>query len=224
MTGDRIRAVRCNNPCNIERNPKNVWQGLMPEDIMEPEQLAEKRFCVFSSSKWGFRAAAVLLIKHQDRDGAHTIAQHITIWAPPGENDTKGYIARVCSLTGFYDTQFLDLQTYEHLAPLVKAMATVECGGWFFDDLDRDAGLRLAGVEAPTPSLTNSRTIQASTIGGGVATATATASQLLQQSRPALDIWREIADYGPWVAIALFVAVIGYIVYRRIDDHYRAIR
>ncbi|HEY4356024.1 MAG TPA: hypothetical protein VGN16_09780, partial [Acidobacteriaceae bacterium] len=76
-----IRAVRNNNPGNIVAG--DHWQGLMPRSEMSPEQLAETRFAVFASPKWGFRAMGVILLNYEHVHHLRTIAQIIARWAPP---------------------------------------------------------------------------------------------------------------------------------------------
>ena len=126
MSSDKIRAVRNNNPGNIEKGAP--WQGLMPPEEMTDEQKDEKRFCVFKSPKWGFRALARTLITYQDKHGIRTIVGVIARWAPPTENVTTAYVKHVSDMTGFKADEVLDLHSYEHLAPLVKAIAIHESG------------------------------------------------------------------------------------------------
>jgi hypothetical protein len=87
------RGIRNNNPGNIDRRPGVNWQG------MAPDQSADPRFIVFSAPEWGIRAIARVLRSYQQR-GAVTIAQIISTWAPPGENDTTAYIASVSNEVG----------------------------------------------------------------------------------------------------------------------------
>jgi hypothetical protein len=147
-----VRAVRNNNPGNIEKGAP--WQGLIIDvDEMTPEQRAEPRFCVFKEPRWGFRAMAVTLITYFDKrkakDGSmiDTIRDVIERWAPPSENNTQAYINAVDLAHPKDHDDKLNLHEYADLAPLVKAIATHECGGWFFKDADLEAGLLLAGVE-----------------------------------------------------------------------------
>lgn len=155
-TTDKVRAVRNNNPGNIEKS-KDPWQGLQKPADMTPEQRAEKRFAVFAAPKWGFRAIARTLITYQDKkkakDGSKidTIEEAIDRWAPPSENDTEAYVKGVDRGHPKRRADHLDFHKYEDLAPLVKGIAIREAGGWYWDDEDLDAGLALAGAERPEP-------------------------------------------------------------------------
>ena len=207
------RGVRNNNPGNIEKG--DPWQGLADDQSSDP------RFAVFKAPKWGFRCLARLLITYQDQHKKRTIAEIIRRWAPPSENDTNAYIAVVCLKTGFERDQVLDLHTYGHLNPLVKAIAIHENGSWrHFKDADLEAGLKLAGVEPPVTTLASSRTVQGVTVAATVATVT----EAVEQIEPALGIWRTIADFAPTVGIVLLLAALGYILYARIDDYRRSKR
>lgn len=222
MSGDKIRAVRNNNPCNIERG--DPWQGLMAEADKTADQKAEQRFCVFASPKWGFRAAARILIAYQDKHGINTIAGIVARLAPPNENDTRAYTQHVCDLTEWAADKALDLHAYSDVAPVVKALATHECGGWFFDDADLKAGLILAGLQPPPEALAQSRTVKtaaASTAGaGGIIMIAETAQQLA----PAVAIIKQIHDWAPMVAVCVLIAALALAVYFRWDDLRRAVR
>ena len=71
------RAVRNNNPGNIDANPRNKWVGIMPVAKRNAAQLAEKRFEVFETPVYGFRAMALLLQTYQDKHNLNTIRQLI---------------------------------------------------------------------------------------------------------------------------------------------------
>lgn len=230
MSGDSIRAVRNNNPGNIEKNPE--WQGLMPLEEMTDAQRNESRFAVFKSPTWGFRAMGRNLITYQDKrraaDGSviDTVREIITRWAPPKrqlpdgtfvvENDTEAYIKRVCALTGFEDSDTLDMHLYAHVAPVVKAIATVECGGWFFDDAELEEGMRLAGV-VKQKALAESSTIKATTVATA-ATGLGLVAEAVQQIAPATGVIREVASYAPQAAMA-FVIILGcYVIYKLYSD------
>lgn len=210
----QVRAVRCNNPGNIERAGGNKWQGLMPLSEMTDEQRNEQRFCVFKSPKWGFRALERTLITYQDKrradDGSiiDTVTDIILRWAPPKENDTEAYIKSVCKQTGFTRNQTLDLHTYADSAPLVKAIAVHECGGWFFSQDDLDSGLRLAGVEKPPSALVQSPPVRATTVAAS-ATGLGLIAEAAGQIAPATSLAREVADYAPTAAAIIVLIALG---------------
>jgi hypothetical protein len=87
------RGIRNNNPGNIDRRPGVKWQG------MADDQSTDSRFVVFKGPEWGLRAIARVLRTYQQR-GNVTIAQIISTWAPPSENNTNAYIAAVSNEVG----------------------------------------------------------------------------------------------------------------------------
>ena len=215
-----VRAVRNRNPGNIRVG--DPWQGLAVVEEMTPEQASEDSFCVFKSPKWGFRAIARILIAGQDKRGTRTVGEIVRRWAPPIENDTEAYISHVARDTGFAADEALDLHSYAALAPVVKAISVHECGGWFFDDRDLDAGLRLAGVEAPVQGLAKSRTIKTAAAATVSVASLGGISETIEQVQPALSLMRELHDYWPAVAIAVLIAALGAVVWFRVDDWLRA--
>ena len=218
--------MRNNNPGNIEKGAK--WQGLMPASEMSEEQRNEQRFAVFKSPKWGFRALLRTLITYQDKYDVNTIGETINRWAPSivkkkVENDTRAYVKHVCELTGFDEDEALNYHEWKDARPVVKAIATHECGGWFFDEKDLDAGLRLAGVEKPPEALAKSRTVQAAAIGG-TATGLGFVAEIAGQITPAASIAREVADYAPTAAAVIVLVVLAAVIWYRYDDWRRAAR
>lgn len=222
MVDQLPRSVRNNNPGNIRIG--DPWQGLMSEDEKNADQKAEKEFCVFQSPKWGFRALARILINYKDKYQIQTIRGVISRWAPPSENDTGAYVAHVCQLTQMHADDTIDLHSYEALFPICKAIATHETGGWFFDDKDLEAGLRLAGVEAPVQVLAQSRTIKTGTAGIAVPAVTGGIIEAIQQLQPSIQIVSQVKEYWAPVAITILVVAVGMMIYYRIDDWYRAKR
>lgn len=82
------RGFRNNNPLNIRKGSK--WKGLSPVQ-------GDKSFCVFSSMRYGIRAAVYLLLKYYNTYKLHTLYDIISRWAPQCENDTWNY----CKLVAF---------------------------------------------------------------------------------------------------------------------------
>lgn len=83
------RGLRNCNPGNI-RITKDKWQGLR-------EEQTDKSFFQFTEMRWGYRALIRTLQNYRRRHGCQTIADFINRWAPPVENNTSGYIQRVCA-------------------------------------------------------------------------------------------------------------------------------
>lgn len=133
------RSVRNNNPGNIEHG--DDWQGLAKEQ-------PDKRFAKFTAPEYGARAMVRILQNYNRKYGLATLPQLIGRWAPPGENDTAAYVARVSKLAGLDPKAVVDFHDPDQMFRLTKAMATVESGdptGGFSDDVFRK-GVELAGV------------------------------------------------------------------------------
>ena len=79
-----------NNPMNI-RISTDHWQGAVGDD---------GTFIKFVSPLMGIRAAARVLRTYRDEHGLNTIAGIVNRWAPPFENDTRGYIKSVSHRIG----------------------------------------------------------------------------------------------------------------------------
>lgn len=212
----QTRGERNNNPGNIERSSANKWQGRLAD--ADYRQSAESRnnggrFDVFTSPVLGIRALAVLLIAYQDRHGLRTISGIVSRWAPGHENNTGAYVSHVAKLTGFSPSAVLDLHSYAHLAPLVKAIITHENGRCIYSQAEIDEGLLKAGIQAPAVKVVNRTADRAKTTvavaAGGVGILGA-AVDGLQQFAPAMPIVRELADL-PMIALAVLgvVAVVG---------------
>ena len=144
-------GIRNNNPLNIRRG-KTPWKGEIPHSPSptgatggfraatecgcsptkgSKSPLAtgfgrgEAAFCKFESLEWGIRAAFCLLRTYSRKYHLNCIADIITRWAPPSENDTSRYICNVCRWTGFGGMQRL---TESDWPALVRAMARQETG------------------------------------------------------------------------------------------------
>ena len=98
-------GIRQNNPGNIRPNPKYTWYGQKGEN---------KGYCVFDFIEDGIRAMAKDL-KSKITRGLNTIATYIPVYAPPEDNNnTQGYINRVCAATGFTPTETLTPDSYTY--------------------------------------------------------------------------------------------------------------
>ncbi len=171
----QTRGIRNNNPGNIDRSPRNKWQGRMPVERMNAAQRSETRFEVFLSPAWGIRAMAVLLIGYADRHDCDTVEKIIDRWAPPVENDTKAYVRAVARAVGVDPQEKIDVHQYARMRPLVVAIIAHENAGYRFPDDVVEEGLRLAGVVKPTAPLvavapaTRRAAVTAATVGGASA-------------------------------------------------------
>lgn len=79
------RGVRNNNPGNIEFRRENPWQGQTGSD---------GRFARFATPEAGIRALSIDL-GVKARRGLDSVQEVISAWAPPSENNTRAYVARV---------------------------------------------------------------------------------------------------------------------------------
>lgn len=139
------RGVRNHNPGNIDRTGTK-WQG------MDPDQTGDSRFIVFLEPAWGIRAIVRVLRSYRDKYGLKTVRGIISRWAPPNENPTASYIKFVIDKLGVGPDDEIDIEDYETLKTLIRAIIRKECGpnpddpegDWYQDD-DIAEGIRRAG-------------------------------------------------------------------------------
>ena len=217
--GTPPRGIRNNNPGNI-RKSADPWQGLA-------DQQTDADFFVFTSPIYGIRALARTLIAYQDKHSLHTIRAIIGRWAPATENNTEAYVKAVADDSGLDPDKTLDLHTYADLKPLVTAIIHHENGQQPYADAQIDKALVLSGVEPPTQSLQQTRTVK----GGQTATAATVGVATLEAVRESIDPAREallsIAPYldmTKWLLLAVTLVGIGIMIWARIDDRRRGLR
>lgn len=122
MTNPKLpRGYRNNNPLNIRLNSANNWLGKVTNNT-------DGEFEQFSAMEYGYRAALKLIRNYIEKDGLQTVAQIIGKWAPTSENNTNGYITRVCNSTGWVPGKIIDPYNVHDMSDLVYAMALVENG------------------------------------------------------------------------------------------------
>lgn len=114
------RGLRNNNPGNIRLN-STVWKG-----EMRPSQ--DKEFCQFQTIAYGYRALIKLLQNYRKLHGCKTIADFINRWAPPSENNTSGYISRVCCEMQVPSTYVPDIEDKSTMCAFAAAISLVENG------------------------------------------------------------------------------------------------
>lgn len=117
-SGRTPRGIRNNNPLNIEYRSNNRWQGQTGSD---------GRFATFSTPEHGIRAAAVD-IRNKGRRGLDTVAEIITAWAPPSENNTAAYAQSIARAMGVGPNDRLDLNDPTVLTQMIAGMIQVENG------------------------------------------------------------------------------------------------
>ncbi|MCI1681454.1 MAG: structural protein P5 [Bacteroides sp.] len=126
------RGLRNNNPGNIRKN-STKWQGLRKEQT-------DKSFFQFVSIEWGYRALMRTLQTYRNKYRCRTIADFIKRWAPENENNTSGYINRVCREMQVPSSYVPDVNDKSTMCAFAAAISQVEnavpanmedvCKGW----------------------------------------------------------------------------------------------
>lgn len=114
------RGIRNNNPGNIREGELDRTQWLGERDTDDDAAFEE-----FRSAEDGIRAMAVIIKNWRRLYGIFTLADIITRWAPPSENDTQAYIASVARRSGLVPFQII---TDAELPRLIEAMILHENG------------------------------------------------------------------------------------------------
>lgn len=114
------RGLRNCNPGNI-RITKDKWQGLRAKQ-------EDKSFFQFTEMKWGYRALIRTLQNYRLKWGCQTIADFINRWAPATENNTSGYISRVCKEMQVPNIYVPDINDKATMCAFAAAISQVENG------------------------------------------------------------------------------------------------
>jgi len=112
------RGLRNNNPLNI-RHSRDFFLGEIKG--------TDRAFKSFVSLAYGYRAAFVTLYTYL-KSGRNTIEKIIFKWAPPSENNTLGYIAKVEKYSGVPKDKVLTAVDGAEYILIVAAMSAVENG------------------------------------------------------------------------------------------------
>lgn len=131
----KTRGLRNNNPLNIRRN-NTRWKGLSPKQ-------PDKSFFTFTAPEWGYRAAIITLRNYSKIHKLNTLAQWVSRWAPPTENDTDAYIRFVCNKSDMSPETTPDIYNKTEMCAIVSAMSYMENGTPAIET-DVDAGWRLS--------------------------------------------------------------------------------
>jgi len=110
------RNWRNNNPGNIEYGDFAIRRGAIGSD---------GRFAIFPNFETGEKAQESLLFEGKGYQGM-TIAQAISRYAPPSENNTQAYINSVASAIGVSPNTLLSQLSSEQRDSMLKAMHQVE--------------------------------------------------------------------------------------------------
>ena len=114
------RGLRNNNPGNI-RLSRTLWQG-----EVRPSQ--DQAFCQFRGMAYGYRALIKLLQNYRRVNGCRAISDFINRWAPPVENNTSGYISRVCKEMQVPASHVPDINDRATMCAFAAAISQVENG------------------------------------------------------------------------------------------------
>lgn len=114
------RGIRNCNPGNI-RITKDKWQGL--RTFQE-----DKSFFQFTSMEYGYRALIRTLQNYRKKYRCQSVTGFIQRWAPPVENDTAAYIARVCKEMGVKSDYIPAITDKKDMCALAAAISLVENG------------------------------------------------------------------------------------------------
>ena len=120
MSSSLSRGLRNLNPGNI-RHSKTRYKG-------EKLSSTDSSFKQFESIEAGYRAMFVLLHTYRVRGYGNTIAQFIARYAPPSENNTDAYVARVSKSAKIDRNTPIDTLSAVQMIPIVAAMSAVENG------------------------------------------------------------------------------------------------
>ena len=114
------RGIRNNNFGNI-RKSKDKWIGLK-------EVQSDPSFFQFKEPKYGYRALLKILINYRKKYGLKTISEMINKYAPKKENNTTGYITRVCKEMQVPPTYVPDVEDKATMCAMAAAISLVENG------------------------------------------------------------------------------------------------
>ena len=125
-------SITACNPGNLRWYPGggSDWIGLITKPVGTPYVAGD--FCRFEMPWHGVRAMQITLRYHfrntmaKDGTPTDTVSEIITLYAPPVENPTKGYIAFVLDLMGIPVGTVLNLEKRSTMRKLCRAMMHFE--------------------------------------------------------------------------------------------------
>lgn len=122
MTTDKNlpRGYRNNNPLNI-RISSNQWKGKATPNT-------DGSFEQFVDMAYGYRAALATMRTYITKYGLRTVADIISRWAPPSENNTLAYIKHVCDYTGLTPDTAVARNDKDTLTKMAYGMSIIENG------------------------------------------------------------------------------------------------
>ena len=111
-------------PRGLRRNSQRTdWQGEVDESAKNDNSFEE-----FETIAYGYRALIKLLQNYRKVHGCQTISDFINRWAPETENNTSGYIKRVCTEMEVPSTFVPDVDDKDTMCAFAAAISQVENG------------------------------------------------------------------------------------------------
>lgn len=118
-TTSGVRGIRNNNPGNIRKGSKKIWNGeLWPS--------TDASFSQFISMAYGVRALLIDLV-NKHKQGLNTVQKIIFKYAPPTENYSQVYANFVATRMGIGVNEPFKM-TQANLIKFAKAVASFENG------------------------------------------------------------------------------------------------
>ena len=114
------REISLNNPMGLKQS-NDRFQG----EVQPSNDTVFKQFITMVE---GVRAGGKVLMTYFNDYGLTTVADIITRWAPPTENNTAAYIEDVAQRTGYSADEELDLNNPDVLQKLLAAIIFHENG------------------------------------------------------------------------------------------------
>jgi hypothetical protein len=118
-TTSGVRGIRNNNPGNIRKGRKRIWEG-------EVYPGTDPSFSQFRTMAYGVRALLIDLV-NKHKGGLRTVQSIIYKYAPPTENYSARYAKFVADAMGIPVTQSFNM-TSANLIKFAKAVARFENG------------------------------------------------------------------------------------------------
>jgi len=117
------RGLRNNNPGNIRNRDDINWKGEVKKSNKKDFSFEE-----FNDIVAGYRALLMQLRAYAKRHGCKTIKDYINRFAPPMENNTSGYIKRVCKIMNVGAMYVPDPDDKTIMIAMAAAISEVENG------------------------------------------------------------------------------------------------
>ena len=132
---------------------------------------------------------------------------------------SPAYITAVAQRLGVTSLTALDLDNYNTMYTLVKAIICQEDGECIYSDATINQALNLAGIyDVPKPALAAQPEAHAAAGAGTIAVLTV-ASTAVQGVAPAIPLVQQIITVAPWVIAVMALAGAAYFAYTLYIKH-----